>query len=90
MLALTAPAALGAQAWVAPGGQTTNATGRHRRALLEVSINGPDSGGRRRRSLLQDADSDTWYNPSSDTVTYAPATTSTGGSTGGGCSGGRG
>ena len=31
LLALTAPAALGAQAWVAPGGQTTggaNATGR--------------------------------------------------------------
>jgi hypothetical protein len=90
-VALASPDALGDQVWIAPGapGQVTggaggNVTGRHRRALLQVSVDGQEGKPRRGRSLLQ---SSSGGESTTDTVTYAPTLSSTS-TTGGGCSGG--
>jgi len=86
-LALAAADAVGGKVWIAPaGGQTANnaTVGKHRRALLEVSVDGGQERRRRGRSLLQSSAEDSG---GSDTVTYAPALPADS-STGGGCSGG--
>lgn len=91
-VAFVSPDALGGQVWIAPddgagSGTGENVTGRHRRSLLEVSVEGRevyDNRRRRGRWLLQTSSTDT---TTTDTVTYAPSLSSTS-TVGGGCSGG--